>query len=250
MPVRAQLYLGIKAGGGYSFLQYKNADYLSDNNYVSTPVYGNQVGMVIYYSVNKHLSLQTALNYTQKGSILEGTGKNYVYNAQHQTYLDVPLVFRYSMGGQKLRFYLNIGPHVSYYLSGGGKFSSAALRRGYGDSFDGGLGIGGPDVLSYTLQDVGVADSSVLVIDGFNTLQMGIDLGGGFVIPVVNAGQLFFIDFRYRHTQSHLAQNNADNLNRSATQLPGLVHNYAASLRNINVSIGFVFSLTPTSKGF
>ena len=45
MPVRAQLYLGIKAGGGYNFAQYKNPAYLSKNRYTSKPVYGHQAGV-------------------------------------------------------------------------------------------------------------------------------------------------------------------------------------------------------------
>ena len=156
------------------------------------------------------------------------------------------------MGGKKLRFYLNIGPQLSYYLSGGGQFSSATLRRGYGDKFDDNPGIGGPDVLYYTyaLNDDNDANSSVLVVDGFNNIQMGIDVGAGFTIPIINENQLFFIDFRYHHTQSHIAQNNVNDIDRAAVLLPGLVQNYAASLRNINVSIGFIFSTRPTYKNF
>ena len=244
-PLEAQPYLGPKVGVSYATMGYKQKDYLSSNGYKIRPIYGFQMGAIMHYAVNRRWSVHMEFNYSRKGREIIREGSDYIHDRLQYNYIELPLLFRISFGGSKFRWYLNVGPHLSYYLNGEGNFSSSFLRRGI-DPETGELTGGGPDILNYTF---GAGSSSTsespqkVGVESFNYIQMGIDLGAGITIPVIDQGKLFFLDFRYGFTQSHLGKNEENSIQQSRYVLLGYNPNFEGANRTISVSMGFVFSL-------
>ena len=247
--MKAQLYIGPKVGLNYAGMVYGNENYLSDNAYEVKSILLYQGGLIFHYKVNKIWSLHTELNYTKKGRKILKDEIKYVSDRLELTYLEVPILFRVSFGNEKARFYFNIGPHISYFLSGKGSFSSAVLRRGLpieGDQDPSYVSNLNDDILSYELgpeESLTQGLEHNLSPSKFNSLQLGLDLGIGASIPIINENQLLFIDLRYGYTQSFLAQNIDEEVNVSNNLLRGLRQNFEGAARTFSLSLGFAFSL-------
>ena len=243
--LKAQMYIGPKLGINYASMVYGDEDYLSDNNYKVDPLVLYQGGLILHYAVNKRWSLHTEVNYTKKGRRLVSEDSLYMSDRLECTYLEVPILFRFSFGTEQIRFYFNVGPHISYHLYGEGSFSSAVLRRGlpyeadqeYVNSLN-------DDILLYSIgNETSQENRRNIETDIFNTLQLGLDFGTGISIPIVNEGNLLFIDFRYGHTQSFLGQNTQLSGENASRFLRGLNPNLEGAVRTFSVSLGFAISL-------
>ena len=240
------MYLGPKIGLNVSGMSYKNSDYLSDNRYKMSPVFAFHAGGVMYYAVNKRWGLQLEVNYIRKGREILRKKEDYVRDLLYYSYIEAPLLFRISFGSSKFRWYLNAGPHLSYLLSAKGEFSSSTLRRGIDPRTGYPIGLGGPDILSYELnldRDENAASNKIGSTQDFNLIQMGVDVGAGIVVPIIDQGKIFFVDFRLSLTQSHIGRNEERSIDISNDTLLGYVQDFEGANRTLSVSTGFIFSI-------
>ena len=101
-------HYGIKGGANFA-VQSEVADYFNNSDIrtgLHAGVYGNM-------SLNDKFSLQTEVNYEQKGSNSENVTSSY-------DYISVPVLVKYSLGKSDktaLTFNINAGPYVAFLLN-------------------------------------------------------------------------------------------------------------------------------------
>ncbi|MHC2992886.1 hypothetical protein OB13_15345 [Pontibacter sp. HJ8] len=84
---------------------------------------GPQVGAVVNFAVNELLSFQPEVLLSEKGFRLEERqGGNHVKLVRKATYLEVPLLSKFTFGSEKLKGFTTMGPYAGYWMGGGKSF--------------------------------------------------------------------------------------------------------------------------------
>ena len=76
-----------------------------------------------------------------------------------------------------------------------------------------------------------------------NRFQLGLDIGVGLELPILNQNILSFIELRYSHTQSIMARNLERYSVVNSDILKGLAQDLAWANRSLNLSLGFAFNV-------
>lgn len=126
----AQVYIGPMAGGQLSWTKFDNRDHY--DAYGIKPVFGYHAGANVSLKVRNRFFLHTSFLYSTKGRKLEGREDPMLTNRARYDYIDIPIVysvdFRGRLGnGKEFKFYLGLGPNVSYWLGGKGKLYNSDL---------------------------------------------------------------------------------------------------------------------------
>ena len=187
--VKAQILTGPVLGGqatvaSYS-TQYDGVDFRQD-------IAPNYLGGWSYsYAVNSSLAFHSELFYSRKGKVqhYNSISTRLVKHEAYSHFLDVPLMLRFSrpIGRSKVRWFINAGPQVSYWLGGRGDILAYEI-----------FGSDQLIPLEYTIsfsQDE--PTDGVLAVEDVNRLQFGLAVGGGFGIPVNRQGHEIAINIRY-----------------------------------------------------
>lgn len=172
----AQILVGPVAGGQYSWIRYDEQE--SKNLYKVKPVAGFHAGANISFLVRRRFFLHTSFLYSTKGKIIEGREDKLLRNEVRYRYIDVPIVytvdFRARLGGMReFKYYLGIGPNISYWLGGKGKFYDTNLSEN-----------GIFEERSYTISFKKAPESTgtdEMTIEDSNRIQLGLNLAAGAV---------------------------------------------------------------------
>ena len=236
------MYLGFKGGGSYNWAQYREKKFLDENQYESKAVFAYQGGVIAHYRVNARWAFRTEFNYLKRGREITRSGTNYVYDRAQYNYVDFPFLFRISFPVKNSSFYIQAGPHMNYFIDGKGEFSSATLRRG-----------GGQDIRDYLILSKGISEEDQRHANRDNTynihfvpvnrFQLGLDLGVGIELPILNRNILSFIELRYSHTQTTVARNQDRYSTINGAVLEGLEQDLEWANRSLNLSLGFAFNV-------
>lgn len=103
-----EIFFGVKGGGTYSKVRfYPNVEQAFNSGYTG--------GLVFRMISEPHVGIQCEVNYSQKGwkENFEPDG-DYL---RRLTYVDVPLMTHINIGKRGFRFFLNIGPSISFLIS-------------------------------------------------------------------------------------------------------------------------------------
>ncbi|MFH1320396.1 MAG: porin family protein [Bacteroidota bacterium] len=169
-------------------------------------------GGIVNIGVNKILSLQPEILFSQKG-IKYIDGDDYVQKTA--SYLEIPLLTKFSAGNKKFSGFINLGPYLGYWVTKktmevvGGKVVSVGDKE---------------DLFDDNIDDDGIAD---------NRLDIGLSVGCGLALRV-GPGNLIF-DARYGLGLTALTKYKDD------TYKPDPYTK--ASNRTIGISAGYLFEL-------
>ena len=113
MAVHAQWRVGVTAGTDYNLY---TMDKQYETDWQTEGRWGATVGITGQYNVTDWLGVRADLNWTQK---------NYRHNRERlpidykyfNNYLQLPVMASLSMGGEKLRGFVNLGVYGGYWLS-------------------------------------------------------------------------------------------------------------------------------------
>jgi len=229
----SQILTGPKVGFGYSTMHFDERDYVEEHEILGMP--GFNAGWVFNYSVSNSTvwSFHGEAYYSSKGRSIQRRGINYVKNRAIFHNLEVPAMFRGTFDIGSLRWYVNAGPSLSYWLYGNGILSSSELDEGkVGDvryRYD------------FTKYDQPLAEErqypiadGIIEVPNANRLQVGMNFGFGFEFPVLD-DQIVQLDFRYvmGHTNIGEKEDNYIGLFRYEESFEG-------SNRNVEVSLAFL----------
>ncbi len=199
-PLMAQhLLVGPKAGLQTTRAFYTHKEYYED--YKSKLALSYHVGAVLNVKVSEFFSLQTEVLYNQTAKKLKGTDR-YSINTERYHNISVPLLLRASFGQGQQRYYFNVGPNISYWLGGSGKIKIPELLEGeeveelqYKIKFGEGNGF----------------EPGVFYIAHPNRLQLGLDVGAGVMVPMMN--KFLMVDVRYTWANTYMAKDDTPYMN-------------------------------------
>jgi hypothetical protein len=200
-PVFSQILVGPEIGGNYSWTSFGDKD-LKDS-YRVTPVFGFHAGGHLAFLVRKRFFLHASLLYATKGRVLQGKDDALLKNTSRYNYIDMPISytvdFKGKIGkGKEFKYFLGVGPNVSYWLGGKGTLYNSELKENnfseqkYKIVFN-------KDPTTQGLDEMNVQNP--------NRLQLGLNLVAGAVIEP-GLRQRLMVTIRYELGHSYLAKSN------------------------------------------
>jgi len=220
---KAQLLIGPKIGAQATVMQYDRFKDYSDS--VTTSIVpGFSIGSVVNVAINKPFSLQFEVNYSLKGRAIKGNFDPYVKHKERNHYIEVPALLRFSAGNKYKKYYINVGPNLSYWLGGSGNITTSALHGS------------GAQEHPYHISFKGNKNEIGRVyIQEPNRLQIGLDFGAGMQFPA-NKGRKVMVELRYSEGHSYMGR---------AYSVMNNIENYSDNLelsgRVLNISCAYVF---------
>jgi hypothetical protein len=186
----AQILVGPTAGGQYSWISFDDKD--NKALYKVKPRPGYHAGLALSFQVRKRFFLHTSFLYSTKGKIIEGKEDKLLRNRVRYSYIDIPVLytvdFKAKLGKLKeFKYYVGIGPNISYWLGGKGKIASSDLHESL--VFEKSYKI----AFNETLEETG---SKEMTIEDPNRIQLGLNLGAGLIFEPFGF-QKFMFTVRY-----------------------------------------------------
>lgn len=231
LPAYSQLLVGPEIGVNYSWTSFRDDDLKERFKMKAVP--GFHAGGRVAFKVRNRFFLHASLLYATKGRILTGKLDPELKSKAAYSYIDMPINytvdFRSKLKGKEFKYFLGIGPNVSYWLGGRGKFFSSELAENNEDQF------------SYKINFVSAQseeeeESRKLTVEEANRLQLGLNFIGGIVFEPAYK-QRFMLTVRYELGHSYLA--------KSDGELAGLYFEEPLRSRNkgFRISIAYLIDL-------
>lgn len=195
---QAQVYVGPIAGGQLSWTKFDNRDLY--DAYRAKPVIGYHAGVNFSLKVRKRFFLHTSVLYSTKGKTLEGKADPLLTNQVRYNYIDIPVIYAIDFraglsNGKAFKFYLGVGPNVSYWLGGKGTL--------YNSDLDENAEYASRD-LEYTIQfGNGQTERSPneMYVEDPNRIQLGLNVASGLVFePQPNQRVLVMLRYELGHS--------------------------------------------------
>jgi hypothetical protein len=194
----AQVLIGPTLGVNYSWTKFADKD--NRDTFRVTPVIGFHAGAMLSFRVQKRFFLNTSLIYSQKGKRIDGKADKNLRNQATYNYIEMPISytaeFKSTVGGNKVfKWYLGIGPNVSYWLGGKGKLRNSDLME-----------VEIPEQ-SYkiTFNNKNPSDNQMNVTDA-NRWQFGLNLSAGMAFEPWEGYRKFILIARYEMGHTYLSK--------------------------------------------
>lgn len=199
----SQILVGPEVGVNYSWASFREGD-LKDRFRMS-PVMGFHAGGHLAFKVRNRFFLHASLLYSTKGRTLDGKFDELLNNTAKYNYIDMPINytvdFRGKIGKNKeFKYFIGIGPNLSYWLGGKGKFYNSDLEDDFRDPISYKIVFKSPD-------DDQPEDE--MRVERPNRLQLGLNLIAGMVFEPWPKQRLMF-SLRYERGHSYLAKTNGE----------------------------------------
>jgi hypothetical protein len=195
----SQVLIGPEVGVNYSWTSFRDDDLKDQFN--QRPMVGFHAGGHLAFKVRKRFFLHTSLLYSTKGRVLTSKYDARLKNDAHYHYIDMPINYTVDFRGRigkskEFKYFLGIGPNVSYWLGGRGSFYNSELEEDFKNEID------------YKIifkEESGDQPDDELRIKNANRLQLGLNFMAGIVFEPWRK-QRFMFSFRYEIGHSYLAK--------------------------------------------
>ncbi|MDH5475579.1 MAG: PorT family protein [Cyclobacteriaceae bacterium] len=185
----SQLLIGAKAGAQVGWVSFDNKE--NNDFFKLTPVPGYNVGFVSSFRVKKRFFLQTELNYSRKGKMIEGKLDQLLENRVTNHFLNVPITykvhFKGSAGDREFKWNVGFGPDLGYWLKSKGTLVSSELEEN------------DIEKLLYQVNfkyDPNLHNTNEMYIENVNRFQLGLNFSTGMVFEPIG-GAIIMLDLRY-----------------------------------------------------
>jgi len=187
----SQTYLGVKAGINATKISYSSERYRKfyDTNFKI----GYTVGGVFLMENKDKYGLNVEVLYSMKGKSVNSHANDYETNRANYHFIDAPIMFRVKFSPSKIKWYLQLGPEMSYWLGGKGEFTVYEADRDFVTLYPYTINFGEPQSSSEYLNTKGYS----------NRLQLGLAIGGGVIWPL-DRGNFIALDFRYTFGHTYM----------------------------------------------
>jgi hypothetical protein len=220
--------VGPEIGVNYSWTSLRDDD-LKDR-FAVRPIPGIHAGGHLAFKVRNRFFLHTSLLYSTKGRVLKGKFDSALKNTVAYSYIDMPINytvdFKGRIKGKEFKYFIGIGPNISYWLGGRGKFYNSEVGEDNGDKF------------SYKIRFAAQTDeeenetNNSLSVERANRFQLGLNIIAGMVLEPWPK-QRFMLTTRYELGHSYLA--------RSDGKFSGLYYEEPLRSRNKGFRISIVY---------
>jgi hypothetical protein len=198
----AQVLVGAIAGGNYSWTAFGDKDFKDE--YKVSPVFGWHAGGHLSFRVRKRFFLHTSLIYSTKGKNMEARtpeGEDLEMKMRYK-YIELPIVYTVNFRGyinkKPFKYFLGVGPNVSYWLSGKGEIFNRDTQQ-FADN--------GPTVdfkIKFKGDPQNVGENE-MVIEKPTRIQLGLNFTTGFVFEPARDREMI-LTFRYELGHSYLSR--------------------------------------------
>lgn len=198
----AQVLIGPVIGGQSSWATFK--DHEIKEFIKAEPFVGFHAGASVSFRVQKRFFLQTSLLYTRKGKKLDGIKLDTDFsNVSKYNYLEMPILytaeFKGKLGDKKakeFKWYLGVGPTVSYWLGGKGVLTDGDLIEEDIKALDYKITFGKKK------EDVKAGEMNV---NDANRVQLALNISAGLILEPVGFNKIV-VAARYEYGHSYLSR--------------------------------------------
>lgn len=193
LALSQKLMIGPMIGGGLSAPMYENKEFLDTHSIHWMP--GFHGGLTAIWQASNRFALSHDLSYGQQGKKIMGENEQTSFREYH-SYISSPIALRVVFGNDRIKYFGSLGPNVRYWLKSNGRANLPELYEIYETL----------DPLDYTLRFADVANTNreVFIVSEPNRLQLGIDIGGGVMIPINK--QWLSLDLKYTWGHTNMAK--------------------------------------------
>jgi hypothetical protein len=203
LPAFSQLLVGPEVGVNYSWTSFRK-DNLGDQ-FTMSPVVGFHAGGHLAFKVRNRFFLHASLLYATKGRVLKGKLDGFLHSSVRYNYIDMPINytvdFRGKIGKDKeFKYFLGVGPNISYWLGGKGKFYNSELEEN------------NEERLSYTIKfktPLEDQPTDEMRIANPNRMQLGLNVVAGIIFEPGHKQRVIF-SVHYERGHSNLAKSNGN----------------------------------------
>ena len=182
----AQTFIGLKAGANATKISFDSELYKNKKFYDTNFKPGFTVGGVFLMENKEKYGFTVAFLYYVKGKSVDSNADDYETHRANYHYFDLQILFRMKFNQSKFRWFLQLGPELSYWLGGKGKFTVYEQDRDVFTTYEYAINFGDPKSSSDYLNAQG----------GAHRLQLGLAIGGGFIWEL-SKGNFLSLDLRY-----------------------------------------------------
>ena len=195
LPAFSQILVGPEAGVNYSWASFRNEELREE--FKMSPVIGYHAGGHLAFKVRNRFFLHISLLYSSKGRVLKGKMDQLLKNSARYNYIDMPINYTVDFKGKigkskEFKYFLGIGPNVSYWLGGTGKLFNTELAENNRQQ------------ISYKIKFTTPTDdqpADEMRVDRANRLQLGLNLVAGMVFePWYKQRIMFSVRYELGHT--------------------------------------------------
>jgi hypothetical protein len=180
IPGYSQILVGPVIGGQLGWASFEDKE--NKDLYSISPKLSWHAGASVAFRVQKRFFLQTSVLYSQKSKMIDGKIEKYFYNETKFNYIDVPILytaeFKAKLGRDKVyKYYIGVGPTVSYWLGGKGVLRHDDLNE---NGINPNKGYTLPYTITFNKKPEDVKQGEMNVEDP-NRLQLGLNISTGII---------------------------------------------------------------------
>lgn len=203
-PTFSQIFVGPEVGVNYSWTSFKEGDL--KEQFKMNPVPGFHVGGHLGFKVRNRFFLHSSLLYSTKGRELIGKSDKLLKSTSQYNYIEMPINFtvdfKSKIGKSKeFKYFVGIGPNVSYWLGGRGKFYNSELEENNNGELSYKIVFKEPQIEEQPADEMRVNNP--------NRLQLGLNFIAGIVFEPWYK-QRFMLSFRYERGHSYIAKSDGE----------------------------------------
>jgi hypothetical protein len=198
----AQVLVGPAAGLHVNWMKLHDAE--SKRLYKSWPSVSYHVGGSVSFRVQKRFFLQTSLLYARKGKVVEGELEPDLRNDAVFHYLDLPILYTAEFSARTennlfYKWYLGIGPTLSYWMGGKGVLEHSDLNENQINP----PGYDLPYKVRFRKDSLDVQPEEMNVSDP-NRIQLGFNVSAGIIVEPDNINK-FMVTLRFESMHTYLS---------------------------------------------
>jgi hypothetical protein len=200
--INAQVLVGPVVGGQVNFFSYDDKSY--KDLYSVRPSFSYHVGASVAFKIQKTIFLQTSFLYNERKKVMDGKVDQLFRHEVKNNFIDVPILFtkevKVKFGTDKYyKWYLGVGPNVSYWLGGKGVLKNSELNENE---------VNPPNYdLPYeiTFNADGEVAPGKMNVEQPNRFQLGLNFSGGLIFEPENLNK-FMITARYQMGHTFMSE--------------------------------------------
>lgn len=213
--VKAQVLVGPIVGPQVSWVSFNDKD--NARRFKQKPVIGFHAGANLSFRVQKRFFLHTSLLYSEKGKLLDMKDDATFQNKAKYRYIEMPLAYTVEFitktgTNKQFKWYLGLGPNISYLLSGKGSLRSSELDEILISPINYKMAFG---------KDKEEVENNEMAVREPNRLQLGLNLSSGLVFEPTGVGK-FMLTLRYEFGHSFFSRDGQGILTQSSDYVDDL----------------------------
>jgi hypothetical protein len=228
----AQVLVGPVVGPQICWVAFGDKD--DKGMYTQRPTYGFHAGANLSFRVHNQFFLHSSFLYSTKGKDLEGKDDPLMTNKERYQYLELPLTYTAEFitktgRDKQFKWYLGIGPNISYWLSGKGSVTTEELSEILIEQVD--------YKFVFNKDDGEVAENEMNVAEA-NRIQLGLNVAAGLAFEPLGYHKVM-VTARYEFGHSYFSRDG----NGTIAQDSAFENNFKIVNRGFRLSFAYLIDL-------